>query len=169
VATVSTSSAAWPRCKWAAAKVYDRNGYAGSTKFTAAIDDLVLVRKTKNIKVMNISHGIDLLGLPMESTSLRDKVNTVVKNGIVVVAAAGNGANDSPEVYRKMADPARAAQAITVGATNDENIMTEYSTYGFFSPRTNLGEDFKPDLMAPVARSTTPHHVRRQRHVGRHQ
>jgi subtilisin family serine protease len=138
-----------PGCKWAAAKVYDRDGYAASTQFTAAMDDLVLVRKAKNIKVMNISHGLDLLGLPMESTSLRDKVNTIVKNGIVVVAAAGNGANDSPEAYRKMADPARAAQAITVGATNDENIMTEYSTYGFFSPRTNLGEDYKPDLVAP--------------------
>jgi subtilisin family serine protease len=138
-----------PGCKWAAAKVYDRDGYAASTRFTAAMDDLVLVRKTKNIKVMNISHGLDLFGLPMESTSLRDKVNTVVKNGIVVVAAAGNGANDSPEAYRKMADPARAAQVITVGATNDENIMTEYSTYGFFSPRKNLGEDYKPDLVAP--------------------
>jgi subtilisin family serine protease len=138
-----------PGCKWAAAKVYDRDGYAGSTDFTAAMDDLVLVRKTKNIKVMNISHGLDFIGLPMESTSLRDKVNTVVKNGIVVVAAAGNGANDSPEAYRKMADPGRAAQAITVGATNDENIMTEYSTYGFFSPRKNLGEDYKPDLAAP--------------------
>jgi subtilisin family serine protease len=138
-----------PGCKWAAAKVYDRDGYASSSQFTAAIDDLVLVRKTKNIKVMNISHGLDLIGLPMESTSLRDKVNTVVKNGIVVVAAAGNGANDSPEAFRKMADPARAAQAITVGATNDENILTEYSTYGFFSPRTNLGEDYKPDLVAP--------------------
>jgi len=138
-----------PGCKWAAAKVYDRDGYAGSTDFTAAMDDLVLVRKTKNIKVMNISSGLNFLGLPDESTSLRDKVNTVVKNGIVVVAAAGNGANDSPEIYRKMADPARAALPITVGATNDENIMTEYSTYGFFSPRKNLGEDYKPDLVAP--------------------
>jgi hypothetical protein len=138
-----------PGCKWAAAKVYDRDGHAASTQFTAAMDDLVLVRKTKNIKVMNISHGLDLLGLPQESTSLRDKVNTVVKNGIVVVVASGNGANDSPEVFRKMADPARAAQAITVGATNDENVMTEYSTYGFFSPRKNLGEDYKPDLVAP--------------------
>ena len=138
-----------PGCKWAAAKVYDRDGYAGSTDFTAAMDDLVLVRKQKYIKVMNISHGLDLLGLPLESTSLRDKVNTIVKNGIVVVAAAGNGATGPSETFRKMADPARAAQVITVGATNDENIMTEYSTYGFFSPRKNLGEDYKPDIVAP--------------------
>ncbi len=138
-----------PGCKWAAAKVYDREGGAASSQFTAAMDDLVLVRKTKNIKVMNISSGLNFLGLPMDSTPLRDKVNTVVKNGIVVVAAAGNGASGPSEAWRKMADPARAAQAITVGATNDENVVTPYSTYGFFSPRTNLGEDYKPDLVAP--------------------
>ena len=72
-----------------------------------------------------------------------------MNNGIVVVVAAGNGANDGFELFRKMADPARAAMAITVGATNDENALTEYSTYGFIMPRTNVGEDFKPDLVAP--------------------
>lgn len=139
-----------PGCKWAAAKVYDRDGNAGTTEFSAAVDDLVLHRKEKNIKVMNISQGLmDFLGLPVESTSLRDKINSIVKNGIVVVAAAGNGAGSSYEMMRKMADPARAAQAITVGATNDENVMTYYSSYGFFSPRKNQGEDYKPDLVAP--------------------
>jgi subtilisin family serine protease len=139
-----------PGCQWAAAKVTNRDGYAESDKFTAAVDDLVLHRTEMNIKVMNMSFGLeDALGLPQESTSLRDKVNSVVKNGIIVVAAAGNNASGSSEAWRKMADPARAAQAITVGATNDENALTTYSSYGFFSPRTNSGEDFKPDLVAP--------------------
>jgi len=137
-------------CKWAAAKVLDRDGYASSSKFTAAIDDLVLHRAEKKIKIINFSYGLmDTLGYPAESVSLRDKVNSAVKNGVIVVAAVGNNAAGSTEAWRKMADPARAAQAITVGAVNDENVMTYYSTYGFFSPRTNSGEDFKPDLMAP--------------------
>jgi subtilisin family serine protease len=139
-----------PGCKWAAAKVFDRDGSSEADRFTAAIDDLVARRIDKKIKVLNISYGLgDWLGFPKESASLRDKVNSVVKNGIIVVAAAGNNAAGPVESYRKMADPARAAQAITVGAVNDQNVMTGYSTYGFFSPRTNSGEDFKPDVVAP--------------------
>jgi hypothetical protein len=139
-----------PGCKWAAAKVYNRDGDAESDQFTAALDDLVLQRAEMNIKIINISHGLeDILGVPKESVSLRDKVNSAVQNGIVVVVAAGNSATADSELFRKMADPARAAQAITVGATNDENTLTEYSSYGFFSPRKNSGEDYKPDLVAP--------------------
>jgi len=139
-----------PGCKWAAVKVYDRDGWAETDHFTAALDDLVSQRVNKNIKILNVSHGLTgFLGLPEESASLRDKVNTVVNNGIVVVAAAGNGAEASSEMLRKMADPARAAMAITVGATNDENALAGYSAYGFFSPRTSAGEDFKPDVVAP--------------------
>ncbi len=139
-----------PTCKWAAAKVFDRDGNTDDDMFKAALDDLVTRRAETNIKVVNISHGLyDSDGTPDESVSLRDKVNSIGNNGIIVVAAAGNGAIYEFEFERKMADPSRAATAITVGATNDDNVLTEYSTYGFFSPRVNAGEDFKPDLVAP--------------------
>jgi hypothetical protein len=116
---------------------------------TMGLDELVKISADKNVKIINISVGYMTLGIPSENTSIRDKVNTAVNNGIIVVAAAGNGASNSFELYRKMADPARAAMAITVGASNDENALTEYSTYGFTMPRTNVGEDFKPDVIAP--------------------
>jgi subtilisin family serine protease len=138
-----------PGCKWAAVKVFDRDGDASSSNMARGFDDFVLKCVDKNIKIVNVSVGFMMLGIPAQSTSLRDKVNTMVNNGIIVVAAAGNGANDDFELYRTMADPARAAMAITVGASNDENAVTEYSTYGFIMPRTNVGEDFKPDLIAP--------------------
>ncbi len=139
-----------PGCNWAAAKVFNRDGGAEAEQFTAALDDLVLRRVEKKIKLINISLGLaDELGIPGESVALRDKVNSIVKNGVLVVAAAGNNAAAPLELLRKMADPARAAQAITVGATDDENAVTSYSNYGFFSPRTNSGEDFKPDVVAP--------------------
>ncbi|MCU0917488.1 MAG: S8 family serine peptidase, partial [Planctomycetes bacterium] len=60
-----------------------------------------------------------------------------------------NGANSSFELLRTMADPARASLVITAGATNDDNLVTSYSTYGFIMPRANVGEDFKPDVVAP--------------------
>jgi subtilisin family serine protease len=139
-----------PGCKWAAAKVMNKAGNADTETFTAAFDDMVLHRKELNIKVINVSFGLeDELGFPEESTTLRDKVNSIVNNGIIVVAAAGNNATKSSTSWRKMADPPRAAQAITVGATNDENGLTEYSNYGFPNPHKESGEDFKPDVVAP--------------------
>lgn len=138
-----------PGCKWAAVKVFNRDGNSSSANMTRGFDDFVLKCVDKNIKIVNVSVGYTVLGIPAQSTSIRDKVNTMANNGILVVAAAGNGANDDYEMYRTMADPGRAAMAITVGASNDENAVTEYSTYGFIMPRTNVGEDFKPDLIAP--------------------
>jgi hypothetical protein len=139
-----------PGCKWAAAKVFDRDGWADADLMTEALDDLVAHRIEHNIKIINISHGLsDWLGLPDESVALRDKINSAVNNGVLVVAAAGNGAARDIEIARRMADPARAALALTVGATNDDNALAGYSTYGFFSPRTNAGEDYKPDVVAP--------------------
>jgi len=44
-------------------------------------------------------------------------------------------------------DPGRAALAITVGASNDINQLTQYTSSGFTSPGTD--EDYKPDLLAP--------------------
>jgi hypothetical protein len=138
-----------PGCRWAAVKIFGRNGSMSSNALAQSLDELVQRSADYHIEIINISHGLTFLGVPDESVSLRDKVNTVVRNGIVVVAAAGNGANDGFELFRTMADPARAALAISVGASNDENALTEYSTYGFIMPRTNVGEDYKPDLIAP--------------------
>ncbi len=36
-----------------------------------------------------------------------------------------------------------------MGASNDENRLTDYSNYGYISPREYASEDFKPDLIAP--------------------
>src|SRR5204863_2897184 len=48
-------------------------------------------------------------------------------------------------------DPGRAAMALTVGAANDVNQLTDYTSEGFSSPGSTPGqeEDYKPDLMAP--------------------
>ncbi len=140
-----------PACRWAAvalpAEAEDDELENG---ISAAIDDLVAHRSEKNIKIVNISGGLlDDDGLPREGLSLRDKINSAVKNGIVVVAAVGNSAEAEEEAQRAMADPARAALAISVGASNDINALTAYSNYGFLDPRPEAGEDYKPDIIAP--------------------
>ena len=129
-----------PGCNWAVAKVFTNSGSGYSTWMSAALDDLTANRITNNIKVINMSVGIN--GNPGIDTTLRSKVNTAVNNGIIVVVAAGNDGGTS-----QVDDPGRAAMAITVAAGNDNDQLTSYTSTGFSSPGS--GEDYKPDIMAP--------------------
>jgi len=143
-----------PACKWAAAKVETNSGEGYTDLTEAALADLADQRRTLRVKVINISQSaVDEDGLPTEREEFRNEVNTAVKSGIVVVVSAGNEADADTEAGRRMADPARTALAITVGASNDENELTDYSTYGFESPRRwgseEDYEDYKPDVIAP--------------------
>lgn len=147
-----------PACKWAAIRDESDTGSIVGGGIATGVDDFRMNREAKRIKVMNISSGIvsKETGFPSESTSLRNKVNTGVRNGIVIVVAAGNAANDGEDAdgenqpLRKMPDPARAGLAITVGASNDRNALTAYSTYGFANPAIfGSIEGYKPDVIAP--------------------
>ena len=146
----NTFSGVAPGCMFAAIKFAMKNGMTYGDGLDTAIDDLVVRRTEKNIKIINISAGlVDSWGLPVESVPLRDKVTSAIRSGVIVVASAGNSADGSSEEARGMPDPARTALAITVGASNDNNALTEYSTYGFLDPRKYTAEDYKPDLVAP--------------------
>jgi PKD repeat protein len=138
-----------PGCNWAAAKVFSNTGSGSSLDINAGIDGLVANRVANNIKVMNISLGI--IGNPGISTSQRAKVNTAVNNGIVVVCSAGNDGQGTSAGAREVDDPGRAALAITVAASDDNNQLTDYTSIGFTSPSSTAGseEDYKPDVMAP--------------------
>lgn len=127
-----------PSCNWAAAKVFTSANISYGTWMSSALDDLTANRVAYNIKVINMS-----LGINGTSPSLRSKVNTVVNNGIVVVISAGNDGSSGGTV----SDPGRAAMAITVAASNDNDQLTSYTSTGFTSPAST--EDYKPDIMAP--------------------
>ena len=78
-----------PGCSWAGAKVFDNaTGAVRATEIGAALDELVNIRVQNNIKVLNLSLGFG--GNPGIVTSIRQKVNTAVNNGIVAVNSAGN-------------------------------------------------------------------------------
>lgn len=139
-----------PGCRWAASKLYAKDGRAFGSRMAVAIDDLVVNRIDKNIKIINISSGLqDSSGFPMRNEAIRDKVTSATHNGILIVVAAGNSGDEALEARRTMADPAGAGVALTVGAANDENRLTSYSTYGFGAPQAQMAEDYKPDLIAP--------------------
>jgi subtilisin family serine protease len=135
-----------PGCNWAAAKVFTYSGSGSTSEISAAIDDLVSTRVANKIKVMNLSLG--KTGDPGKDPTMRQKVNTAVNDGIVVVISAGNdGTQTGSSGHREIDDPGRAGFALTVAASNDEDQLTDYSSIGFSSPGS--GEDYKPDIMAP--------------------
>ena len=136
-----------PGCRWAGEKVFKNDGSGSSLDIQEAMDDVAARRIQHGIKVANMSLGIYATdGGPGTSSTLRNKVNTLVNNGVVAVVSAGN---DGPGTgaANQVADPGRAALAITVGASNDLNQLTSYTSSGFPSPAAN--EDFKPDVIAP--------------------
>jgi cysteine-rich repeat protein len=122
-----------------AAKVADATGAISGSALSVAMDDLVTKRQIHSIKVANIS-----LGSLSPNPTHRAKANTMVSNGITVVVAMGN---DGPT--KGSFDPARAAKAITVGATSDVNALTEYTSIGTSTLSGDGSDDFKPDLLAP--------------------
>lgn len=129
-----------PDVGWAGVKVFRRNGQGSSIALSLALDRLIAERENHRIKIANFSLGLTPGGTQNEV--LRARINTVVEHGILVVTSAGN---DGPN--GAMSDPARAALALTVGASNGRNQVTSYSTLGIERP--GAAEDRKPDLVAP--------------------
>jgi MYXO-CTERM domain-containing protein len=132
-----------PGCAWGAVKVFHSDGTGSSSELGVGLDDVV----GNNVKVVNMSLG--LTPANTTSTALRAKINSMVANGLVVVASAGN---DGPTGI--MSDPARAALALTVGAANDVNQLTDYTSTGFdpiadSTVPVDTREDEKPDVLAP--------------------
>jgi subtilisin family serine protease len=126
-----------PGVNWVGERILDNSGSGNTSTWGAAMDDCVANRQTYNIKVANMS-----VGTYSPYSPIRDKVNTMAANGIVPVAAAGN---DGPSGV--ITDPGRARLALTVGASSDVNVLTDYTSNGNFSQEANT--DYKPDLLAP--------------------
>jgi hypothetical protein len=124
--------------KWFGAKVFPKSGQGTGIATAIALDDIVSRKVTDNIKVANLSLGVIGSGT---DTVFRALVNSAVEQGVVVVVAAGN---DFPQT---IGDPGRAAKVITVGASNDLNQVTSYTSIGALSPTAT--EDDKPDVLAP--------------------
>jgi MYXO-CTERM domain-containing protein len=129
-----------PQCKWFGAKVFSDQGLGSSSDTGAAVDDLVAARVDKNVKILNLS----LTSVGGSDAGLRAKVNSAVENGVLVVVAAGNGGPS-----QVVSDPGRARKALTVGATNDINELTTYTSAGAALLTAPDSEDYKPDLLAP--------------------
>jgi len=128
-----------PNSKLVGVKVFDNTGSGTLSYLIEALDWVILNRKSLNIVVASLSLSLEDGAI---DTTLDQKVDTMVQNGIVTTISAGN---DYPDY--SIGSPGTAAFAITVAATNDQNGITAYSSNG--DPVKNEFGLIKPDVAAP--------------------
>ncbi|MDP9888350.1 S8 family serine peptidase [Pseudarthrobacter enclensis] len=103
-----------PGCTILAGKVLDDNGVGSSSALANGINWAV----SNGAKVINMSLGV------RASRTLETAVNNAWNKGVVLVAAAGNGGNQT-KIY-----PGAYANVIAVGATDNNDLKASFSTYG---------------------------------------
>jgi serine protease AprX len=135
-------------------KVLDTNGEGSDSFVIAAIDRAIALKRTYNIRVINLS-----LGRPVYESYTQDPLCQAVeaawKAGIVVVVSAGNEGRDNTfgnDGYGTINAPGNDPYVITVGAmrsmgtpTRSDDLMASYSSKG----PTAVDHIVKPDLVAP--------------------
>lgn len=128
-----------PTTKLVGVKVFDNGGSGSISTLIAGMEWIVQNKITYHIVVASMSLGLQYGAV---DTTLDQKVDTLVKQGIVTIVSAGN---DYPDYT--IASPGTAAYAITVAATNDQNNIADYSSNGD-SSKNEYGL-IKPDVAAP--------------------
>ncbi len=143
-----------PNVKLVNLKVLNAQGVGTDSWVIAAIDKAIALKKTYNIRVINLS-----LGRPVAGSYLTDPLCLAVekawKAGIVVVVAAGNeGRNyqQGTEGYSTITAPGNDPYVITVGAmktmgtpSRTDDYVASYSSKG----PSLIDHIVKPDLVAP--------------------
>ncbi|WP_324644474.1 S8 family serine peptidase [Pseudarthrobacter sp. LT1] len=103
-----------PGCTILAGKVLNDSGVGSSSSLASGIDWAV----SNGARVINMSLGV------RASRTLEAAVNNAWNKGVVLVAAAGNGGNQT-KIY-----PGAYPNVIAVGATDNNDAKASFSTYG---------------------------------------
>lgn len=109
-----------PKAKISSIQVMNKNG-SGNTAYTAKGLEAALAQ---DVDVISMSLGSEYYDAVLQKT-----IDKVVKKGIVVVAAAGNG-DDLGYGTSQKCYPAACNNVIAVAATDEEKWFTEFSNYG---------------------------------------
>jgi len=135
-----------PDAKLVDVKILSERGVNLGDQLIRGIEWVIANKEKYDIKIINLSIGSDIED-PDGTSAISQAANQAVKNGIVVVAAAGN---EGPNSQTLMA-PSVADDVICVTALDDRNtinrnddVIAEYSSRG---PREDGAK--KPDVCAP--------------------
>lgn len=126
-----------PDADLVAVKIFDDQGRARSSYILKGIDWVLDNRDRFDLRIMQMSIGGD-------PTDGKDSVSRAIGvsagEGVLSVVAAGNrGPNEETVTF-----PGVAPAALTVGATNDDKKVAEFSSRG-----PTVAGDRKPDMVAP--------------------
>src|SRR6266481_3296210 len=135
-------------------RVLDQNGQGTDSGVISAIQVAINLQGKLHIRVMNLSLGRQVFE-SYKQDPLCQAVEAAWKNGIVVVAAAGNYGRDNSMGtggYATITSPGNDPYVITVGAMKTEgstlrsnSLIASYSSKG----PTLLDHVVKPDIVAP--------------------
>lgn len=130
-----------PEAKLRAYKVLNDQGSGSFSTIIAGIERAV----EDSVDIINMSLG----GPGTPDGPLAQATDNASKAGALPTVSAGNGGD-----YRTIGSPGVADRALTVGASNDDDRITDFSSRG----PTNGAFTVKPDVVAPGARvrSTLP-------------
>jgi len=128
-----------PNSKLVGVKVFDNTGSGTFATLLEAMDWIIENRQAYHIVVASMSLSLED---GTTDTTLDQKADTMVHNGIVTIVSAGN---DYPDYT--IGSPGTAAYVITVAATNDLNGIASYSSNG--DQAKNEYGLVKPDVAAP--------------------
>lgn len=129
-----------PNSKLVGVKIFNNAGSGTTSTIIAGMDWVIQNRLEYRIIVASMSIGLKNGGT---DTTLDEKADTLVQNGIVTTVSAGNNFLEGYTI----GSPGTAAYVITVAATNDQNGITSYSSNG--NPLKNEFGLTKPDVAAP--------------------
>ena len=106
----------------------------GSAPWSVVLDGLNFIAEMARERSQNLIVLLALSG--SHSTAVNDAIETLYRQNVVVVTAAGNGGIDAC-----LSSPASSPFAITAGATNKEDSVTATSNYGSCVDLFAPGED----------------------------
>lgn len=119
-------------------KILNQSGIGYSSNLISALARVIQNRNTNHI--VSVCLSIGAMGEDISAVSAI--IDEVIKSGILVVIAAGNSGVKGSDQLNKLA---QNKNAIVVGATNDKDEITSYSSMG-----KDIGNGvIKPDIVAP--------------------
>lgn len=117
-----------------AVKAIGKSGECGLFSVLDAMQWVVDNKDRHGIKVVCMSFGAN----PVDyADPLERGADVLIKNGITVVASAGNSGQGGVK------SPGTGKKVLTVGSVDDNNIIAGFSSYG------EVGGKFKPEIYAP--------------------
>jgi hypothetical protein len=124
--------------KIAAYKILNQSGIGYTSNLISALANVIQNREL--YKIVSVCLSLGTLG--EDTAFINTVINEVIENGVLIVIAAGNNGVEGSNPLNKLA---LNKNAIVVGAINDKDQVTSYSSMG-----KDVGNGvIRPDLVAP--------------------